>query len=434
MPRFRPALSAVLSAALAAVLGSALLTSCSSDPSPSAVTIGWADQTHHAVRVSWQDSNAPNRISIEGVVSASPSYVKYVAAQEPNTWAIPTSAFPPDGTYRIAVASGTPADGAKSKAAVSPVFDTDGPARPLDARAQPRGKDVVVTWRASSPTPDFTPGDPLDVAAARQVYVPVVGKAGQSLRVAGPGTTATRQVLKNVRPPYLVQLRATNEWSTLAGAEISARTSATSAAIPSLATFGRPIVIRGRTVQQQISCAESRCTAERTTSAGLPLVVLAQDSAGGPWVTVGRGPTRAGGHFLVRATAPATRRYRIYAPVVSRSGSLSAASSSASGLTRSRVQVAAAGYVRGNVKRRNEVVTAVAVVRPVVSGRATVQFWTGKVWASVKSVPITRGRTTVSFGASKPGVFAYRFLFPGTAYRGRPVFGNACPSLVLRVR
>src|SRR3954454_17973026 len=115
MARFRPVLSTVLAAAL----GSVLLTSCSSDPTPTGVTIGWADKTHLAVRVSWKDSNAANRITIEGVVSASPSYVKYLAATDPNTWAIPTSAFPPDGNYRIAVSIGTSTGGITSKAALS---------------------------------------------------------------------------------------------------------------------------------------------------------------------------------------------------------------------------------------------------------------------------------------------------------------------------
>jgi hypothetical protein len=85
------------------------------------------------------------------------------------------------------------------------------------------------------------------------------------------------------------------------------------------------------------------------------------------------------------------------------------------------------------VKRRNEVVTATVLARPVVNGTATVQFWTGKAWASVKSVPIAGGRATVSFKATRPGAFAYRFVLPGTAYLGRPVFGTATGSMVLRV-
>lgn len=429
MAWFRPVLSTVL----AATLMSVLLTSCSSDPTPTGVTIGWADKTHKAVQVSWKDSNAPNRISIEGVVSASPSYVKYLAATDPNTWAIPTSAFPPDGNYKVAVATGTSAGGITSKLALSPMFDTDGPLRPSQAVATPSGKEVVVTWKVPPPSQDFTPGDPLDVPAGSQVYVPMIGVAGQPLRPASPGTTSTRQVLKNLKPPYLFQLRAANEWSSMVGGVISARVSWTTASIPPLATFGRQILIHGRTIQQEVSCAEARCLAQRITSAGLPIVMLAQSKAGAPWAVVGRATTMAGGHFQVRVNTAATRSYRAYALTSSRPGSLSAASSSSAGLTRSRLQVASAGYAKGNVKRRNEVVTATVLARPVVNGTATLQFWTGKVWASVKSVRIAGGRATISFKATKPGIFAYRFLLPGTAYLGRPVFGTATGSMVLRV-
>jgi hypothetical protein len=429
MARFRPVLSTVLAAAL----GSVLLTSCSSDQTPTGVTIGWADNTHQAVRVSWTDSNAPNRITIEGVVSTSPSYVEYLAATDPNTWAIPTSAFPLDGNYKIAVSVGTSSGGITSKAALSAMFDTDGPVRPMDAQAKPSGKDVVVTWKVAPPSQDFTPGDPLDLPAGRQLYLPVVGQPGQPLKVAGPGTTTTRQVLKNVKAPYLFQLRATNEWSSVVGGVISARVSWTTASIPTQATFGRQILIQGRTIQQAVSCAETRCVAQRTTAAGLPIVMLAQSKAGAPWLAAGRAKTMAGGHFQVRVNTAATRSYRAYAPASSRAGSLSAASSSPAGLTRSRLQVASAGYLKGNVKRRNELVTATVLARPAVKGVAVVQFWTGKAWASVKSVPIAGGRATVSFKATRPGAFAYRFVLPGTAYLGRPVFGTATGSMVLRV-
>jgi hypothetical protein len=440
MTRFPPAMSTgrsgalprVLAAVLAVVVGSVLLAGCSSDKAPSAVTVGWADKSHQAVRVSWQDSGMPNRISIEGVVTASPSYVKYLGADEPNTWAIPAAAFPPDGNYRIAVAVGTSNGGVTSKPARSPMFDTDGPVRPIGAQARSSGDNLVVTWRSAPPVQDFTPGDPLDVPAGRQTYVPVLGTVGRPLRVVGPGTTAHRQVLKKVRPPFLFQLRATNEWSAVAGVEISVRTSATSVAVPTVARFGLPVQLRGRTVQQQVSCEESRCTAGRTTTAGLPLVVLAQSKPGGPWVTAGRGTTRAGGHFVVRAVMPGTRAYRVYAPAASRRGQLSTASMSTAATTRSLLQVSA-GFVHGNVKHRNEVVTAAVTARPALTGRAIVQFWTGKAWVNVKAVPITRGRATVTFRATRPGAFAYRFFLPGTTYAGRPVFGTATRSLVLRV-
>jgi hypothetical protein len=424
----------VVAVALALLAGGSALTACSSDPMPTGVSIGWSDKSHQAVQVSWKDSDAPNRITIQGVVSTSPSYVKYLPAGEPNTWAIPTSAFPPDGNYKIAVEIGTSIGGVSSKAALSPMFDTDGPQRPSDAVAVPSGRDVVVSWKVPPPEPDFSPGDPLDVPHDSQLYVPVVGTPGQPFRDLGTGTTATRQVVKNLRPPYFFQLRATNEWTSLTGGAIAARTSSTSIAVPTLWTFGTQMLVRGRTVQQEISCAESRCAAQQTTAAGLPVVVLAQSKAGGPWVQVGRGATQLGGYFEIRTTVAGTRNYRAYVPLASRAGALSTASSSKASLTRSRVQLTNAGYAGGNVRNRNDVVTAVVTVRPAGIPAAILQFWNGKAWASVKAVPITNGRASLAFKAIKPGVFAYRFLVPGTRYEGTPVYGTATGSMVLRVR
>jgi hypothetical protein len=194
------------------------------------------------------------------------------------------------------------------------------------------------------------------------------------------------------------------------------------------------MLIRGRTVQQQVSCAEVRCSVQQTTAAGLPVVMLAQNRAGGPWVQVGRGTTQAGGHFEVRVNTGGTRSYRAYVPVTSRAGLVSSASSSKSYLTRSRLLIQGAGYAGGNTHNRNEVITAAVVVRPAMNGNATLQFWNGRAWGNVKAVPIRNGRATISFRATRPGIFAYRFLVPGTTYQGTPVYGTATPSLVLRVR
>jgi hypothetical protein len=424
----------VVAVALAVFLGASVLTACSSDPVPTAVTIGWSDKTRQAVQVSWKDSDQPNRITIQGVVSTSPSYVKYLPASEPNAWAIPTSAFPPDGNYKIAVEIGTSIGGVTSKAALSPMFDTDGPVQPSDAVATPSGSDVVVTWRVPPAEQDFSPGDPLDVPHGSQLFVPIVGTAGQPFRVVGAGTTSSRQVVKNLRPPYFFQLRATNEWTSLTGAAIAGKTSSTALAAPSLWTFGTQMVLRGRTVLQEVSCAESRCSTQQTTAAGLPVVLQAQSKAGGPWVQVGRSTTQLGGSFEGRVTAAGSRNYRAYVPLFSRAGFLSTASNSKGVLSRSRVQLTNAGYAGGNVRNRNDVVTAVVTVHPATSQQAVLQFWTGKVWASVKQTPIKNGRASLAFKATRPGIFAYRYLVPGTQYLGTPVYGAATPSMVLRVR
>jgi hypothetical protein len=225
----------MLAAALALAFGAATLTACASDPTPTDVGVAWSGGGRTAVQVTWKDDNAPNRITIEGVLSASPSYVKYLGAGEPNSWAIPVSAFPPDGNYKVAVAIGTSQGGVTSKLARSPVFDTDGPVRPINATAWPSGRGVLMSWSVPAAPQDFTPNDPLDVKGRTQRYVPVVAKPGQRLEAIGPGTTSTRQLIKNIKPPYLFVLRAQNEWGSRVGGQVLGMTSSVIAYIPSKA-------------------------------------------------------------------------------------------------------------------------------------------------------------------------------------------------------
>lgn len=252
-----------LAVALAALVAATALTACASDPMPTNVAVAWAPQGRDAVLVTWKDANAPNRITIEGVLSESPSYVKYVAAGEPNSWEIPTSAFPPDGNYKVAVATGTSQGGVTSKLARSVVFDTDGPVQPSAAGATPLGRGVLIKWSVPVAPQDFTPNDPLDVTGKHtQKYVPMIGRPGQLLRDIGPGTTSTRQVIKSIKPPYVFQLRTQNEWSTRMGGQVLGLTSSINAAVPALAQFSVPILVRGRVVLQQVGCeAETPCAA-----------------------------------------------------------------------------------------------------------------------------------------------------------------------------
>jgi hypothetical protein len=433
MVRFR----SVVSAALATVLGATLLTACSSDPVPTKVTVAWADSSRQEVKVSWDDSNAPNRITIEGVLSTSPSYVKFIAADAPNTWAIPASAFPPDGNYKVSVGIGTSTGGMTSKLASSPVFDTSGPVRPSGASATPAGKgDVLIRWTVPPQPEDFSPHDPLDVAARTQLYVPVVGRPGQPLRTAGPGTTSTRQVVKNLKPPYLFQLRAQNEWSTAVGGQISARTSTTEASIPAVAQYGLPVKIRGRSILQQVVCAdEGSCVQQRTTSAGLPVVVLTQVTPHGRWTPAGRGKTTSGGHYEIPVVTSASRPYKVMTQDFSEIGSVASHSTSKARLTRTVVRIQTTGFLGGAMKKRGETVTAIVVARPAMNTVVTFQSWNKltRHWVGLR-VPMRRGQAVISFKVSRAGIYAYRFVIPAAMSLGRPMLGKMTQTLALSVR
>jgi len=431
---------AVLSAVLATLCGATVLTACSSDPAPSEVTLAWASDSRQAVRITWKDSSAPNRITIEGVLSTSPSYVKYLPDDAPNTWDIPSSEFPPDGNYRVAVAVGTSSGGVTSKPARSPMFDTDGPVPPSASAAIPTGKsgqDVLVRWAVPQPPQDFSPGDPLDVTGRPQLYVPLVGRPGEQLRAMGPGTTSTRVVLEDLKPPYLFQLRAQNEWTSEIGGEIAGRTSTTTASIPGAAQFSVAMRIRGRAVLHEVNCAaESSCVQQQTTSAGLPVVVLTQIRPRARWTPVGRGVTSTGGYFDVPVTAAGTRPYKVTVPVYSAAGSLVSSSTSPAAVTRGVVRVASAGFIGGASRRRGETVTVYATVQPAMNSVAMLQLWNqpAKAWGNVKRVRILRGQAVFAFKPARPGIYVYRYVLPSATLLGRPLYGSATPNLMLSIR
>jgi hypothetical protein len=431
---------AVLSTALATLCGATLLTACSSDPTPTGVTLAWASDSRQAVRVGWKDSSAPNRITIEGVLSTSPSYVKYLPPDAPNSWDIPSSEFPSDGNYRIAVAVGTSTGGVTSKPARSEMFDTDGPVRPSASAAIPTGEsgqDVLVRWVVPAPPQDFSPDDPLDVTGRPQLYVPLVGRPGEQLQAVGPGTTSTQVVVKDLKPPYLFQLRAQNEWTSQVGAEIAGRTSTTTASVPGAAQFSVALRIRGRAVLEEVSCAaETSCVQQRTTSAGLPVVLLTQAKPRARWTPVGRGITSTGGYFDIPVTAAGTRPYKVTLPLYSGVGSVVSSSTSEAAVTRGVVRVASAGFIGGASRQRGSTVTVYAVVKPAMNSVAMLQQWNPqtKRWNNAKRVRILRGQAVFAFKAARPGIYVFRYVLPSAKLLGRPLYGTTTPKLILSIR
>jgi hypothetical protein len=429
----------LVAVALAALLGATVLSACASDPMPTDVAVAWAPKGRPAVLVTWKDGNAPNRITIEGVLSESPSYVKYIPAGDPNSWEIPTSAFPSDGNYKVAVATGTSQGGVSSKLARSVVFDTDGPVQPSAAGATPMGRGVLVKWSVPAAPLDFTPNDPLDVKGGRtQKYVPMIGRIGQVLKPIGPATTSTRQVIKSIKPPYVFQLRTQNEWSTRMGGQVFGVTSSINAAVPGLAQFSVPIRIRGRVVLQQVVCEpEAKCTQQRATPAGVPVDVLTQVTPGARWTPAARGTTTAGGHYDIAVPTGGSRPYKISVPPYSKPGVITGTSSSKPAYTRSVVRVATAGFVGGETaKKKGTSVTVFATMKPAMNSTAMLQAWNRQTrrWVNLKATPIRQGETSLAFVAGQAGDFAYRFVIPGAMMFGRPMDGTITPQLALHVR
>ncbi|GAA1135228.1 hypothetical protein GCM10009630_37520 [Kribbella jejuensis] len=424
--------------ALAVLAGVTCLTACASDPAPTDVGVAWAPQGG-AVLVTWKDTGRPNRITIEGVLSESPSYVKYLPASEPNKWQIPTSEFPPDGNYKIVVETGTSQGGVTSKPAKSPVFDTDGPVRPSAATVAQQGRGVLIKWSVPVAPQDFTPNDPLDVKGTKsQRYVPMVGRPGQLLKAIGPATTSTQQLIKSIKPPYAFQLRTQNEWSARIGGDVLGLTSSISGVVPPKAQFSVPIRARGRVILQQVDCdLDAPCTTRRATPAGVPVVVLTQVTPGSRWTPAARGATTSGGYYDIGVPTAGSRPYKIIVPVNTKANMFTGTSTSRPAYTKSVVRITSAGFAGGDTAvAHGSMVTVSVAVAPALNTTVMLQAWNRQTrrWTDAKALAMRGGRAALAFKAAQPGDFVYRIVVQGAMMFGRPMDGITTPGLQLHVR
>ena len=352
---------------------------------------------------------------------------------------IPTSAFPPDGNYKVAVGTGTSQGGVTSKLTKSPVFDTDGPVRPSAAAVAKQGRGVLIRWSVPVAPQDFTPNDPLDVKGKKtQRYVPMIGRPGQMLKVIGPATTSNRQVIKSVKPPYTFQLRTQNEWSTNVGGQVLGLTSSINAAVPRLAQFSVPIRVRGRVILHQVGCElDAPCTSKRATPAGVPVVVLTQVAPGSRWTPAARGSTTAGGYYDIAVPTGGSRPYKITVPENTKGGTQTGTSTSKPAYTKSVVRIASAGFANGNTATaKGSMVTVSVAVKPAMNTTVMLQAWNRQTrrWVNSKALPMRGGAAALAFKAAQPGDFVYRFVIPGAMMFGRPIDGITTPGLELHVR
>ncbi len=421
--------------ALLGVLLAGSLAACTSDPAPTDVIVAWADSTHQQIRVTWKDSGSqPNKVSVEGVASASPDIVQYLSSDAPNSALLQAQDFPKDGTFRVSVVVGSMSGGISSKTGQSPMFDTDGPAAPVLTTVDTRDNGAVeVAWRPGSQAEDFTPGDPLDVNGADTSFVPMVNSAGESDgRPLSGATRANRQVIEGIAPPFLFNVRAANEWGGSYGAQVVADTTTTTAVFPRLTVFSLATPIRGRVTRHRVVCHDGACGVEPMPGPGLPVVLQARTAESKPWAAVAITRTTDGGTFYFGPRSPGVRQYRVVAATYTGSPWMAFGSVSGSSVIGARVRVWTS--FSAPVARMRQQVTASVRVWPARNVRTTFQRWNGRGWVSVKYVGVRNGVGSYRFTALMRGSYGFRFVVPPVTYAGRTISGYATRSMVLTTR
>lgn len=402
---------------------------------PSDVQVSWADAASGLIRVKWTDDGAANKVRLEYQKAWFPPDWLAVAGNElSHHWSVQGGQL-----ARIAVLT-TDATG-DSVPAYSRWFDTDGPGAPKLTSATPQADgSLKFTWTNTPAPKDSTPNDPLDLPAG------TVGAVGPKIWAPGDakleffkhplGTTAA--VIPSRPRPYPAWVVETNEWTSAASGEtdfLPMKLSVTG--VPAYGVFGKPMTISGTAgADTCIWPDDGPCALWQ--GSGLPLTMQTRASASKPWEYAGRFTSYPFG-FQAGTVAVGGREYRFYVPTWQSSygngdGMVSLQAISGSRYIPTLADFAVAGF---NVRTAQvgQMVKLTVDVKPGGTVKGALQRWDGKYWRSVLTVPVVKGKATMSIRAAGRGTTTqYRVAVPGMTYYGLPIQTTGSRAFTLTVR
>jgi hypothetical protein len=397
----------------AALLSGAVLAATLTTPAhgagaaPANVTIAWADDSFSAVRVTWDDDGAqPHRVVQYKDGKPVAKGVTVVAADQPNQLDLPASLVDVRQVTQIGVSAG---DDETAPVTMSPSFDTDLPAAAeLVSSAISGTSTLTASWKAGTPKPDTTPGDPLD-RPATAVFQAEAG--GVEVSPKGPGTAVT---VTGRTPTFRLSVSTFNEWGTTTIALVEAGSSSPTLAAPGISTYGYLFNLFG-------------------TLAGTgarPVILQARNTPSSPWYVVGT-RTFNGGEYLFSLQNSAPRQYRVQVP--NTAGGKFVWFGAYSPVVTSQVQLNVNLGIPYPTVRRGDVGTMTLTVYPLAATTAVLQRWNGKAWTTVGPVKADAGTAYGYVRHPVPGKYSYRYYVPATVYRGATYLAAYSQTAVLTV-
>lgn len=374
---------------------------------PANVTIAWADDSFSAVRVTWDDDGAqPNRVVQYKNGEPVANGVTLVAADQPNQVDIPASLVRVRQLTQIGVSVG---DDETAPVTLSLAFDTDLPAAAeLVSSAISGTSTLTASWKAGTPKPDTTPGDPLD-----RVPTAVFQAEADGVEVSpkGPGTSVT---VIGRTPTFRLSVSTFNEWGTTTTALVESGTISPTLAAPGIHTYGTLFNLFG-------------------TFAGTgarPVILQARNTPTSPWYVVGTRTFSAGEYyFSLQNSAP--RQYRVQVP--NTAGSKFVWFGGYSSVITSQVQLNVNLGIPYPTVRRGELGTMTLTVYPLAPLTAVLQRWNGKAWTTVGPVKAEAGTAYGYVRHPVPSKYSYRYYVPTTVYRGATYLAAYSQTAVLTV-
>ncbi|MER7244595.1 hypothetical protein [Kribbella sp. NPDC000426] len=420
--------------ATAAVLLAALQTTTAhaAPAPPTDVQVSWSDPATSLMRVTWTDAGAANKLRIEYQDGTAPT--EWFTTQDNDfnhRWAVQWGKI-----ARVAVLT-TDATG-DSPAAYSPWFDTTIPGAPTVTAAVPQADGSLrLTWTTPPAPKDSTPGDPLDVPVGKvgEVVVTVWSDpADKTERFAHPFGTTTA-VVPPLPRPQSVRAIATNEWGGASPDDVyytdmkfALRTG------PAYGVFGKPMTISG--IAGALLCDDpGNCGKGRLFGgAGIPITMQTRANSAKPWEYAGRYTSYDLSGFQAQPVAVGGREYRFYAPAWNGYSIVTALATSGTKYIPTLANFAVAGF-NVSTAQVGQMVKLTVDVKPGGTVKGALQRWDGKYWRSVLTVPVVKGKATMSIRAAGRGTTTqYRVAVPGMTYYGLPIQTTGSRSFTLTVR
>jgi hypothetical protein len=397
------------------------------EPTPADVQVGWKDDTHEFVRVTWtEDQPQPNVVVLRHRGGAAKLLPVYVSADGPNAVDVPAFqvrdlAWTEGETpLRFEVAVGTSA-GITSPVAATEEFDATAPlpSSVVSTRMWGAGS-LAVEWKPAETPVDETPGDPLDrtVPLTYQAVYQLTGAAQET--PLGARTEATQITFTSPKPSFYFHVTAFNEWGgQYGGAGVSAEGVKLTATVPGWAVYqaGTPRITGTYTPVEQ----------SRT------IVLQARNSTTAPWYVVASG-TFSGGKYSFPLGTGGSRQYRVAVPNASNQTGTLIMYGGYSAPASSTTQLRADAAFRYSQSFTGQLVDALLTVRPGVTTTATLQRWTGTTWTTVGPVKVTNGRGIGQVRTTTPGRTSYRYYVPTCTYGGLRFAAAYTPTFVLTTR
>ncbi|TDD57464.1 hypothetical protein E1263_23735 [Kribbella antibiotica] len=395
---------------------------------PTEVKVSWADSGH--VKVTWADNGEANEVFVQ-YTPTSEIKLGDVVSTAANELLIPTGTFQNTDHVRLTVRA-IAADGS-SPSALSPEFDTWGPAAPVLQDANLLANlSTQLQWTRPAGT-DATPNDPLDNSPYEGTEVTAVRPNGTTASLGTYEVGTTSATIAPQPRPTTLGLTALTPWGgdPKAVKTVKLGTLGAGITVPASALYSNRLAIKST-----LDLFTSQGREERAS--GIKVELQARGKTTDAWKTYGRYDGNTTTAFDTGMAAQGNRQYRLFVParkVVSGNVIvLTPATSTSVKSSKTFVKFLPGGF-NPSVVRVGGRSTFSVKISPAVSVKVQLWGWRSGTWIALGDLPLTKG-SYVERGDIETERYTLRLrvVAPTLVVNGLTVSANTSPAYNLTVK